>query len=369
MTKLTNVQMEMLEKEAKEVVKQISEGKSTKEILSEIYVNGLENKTKDQGDLMADATIKAVAEFDEAMEQATNDREAFADNFIAKMDEGKTPVERCTYWLRFTSALLAVSCGDEAEKAEHLRNAEVLTVTDKDATPELEQELKANAKEALLNNTILLENLENLDVCLEQISEIDGSAKLITGLSGDKVDLRAVMSMIFYVKVMNGEIEDAPEDITVEQISAAVCAGSKEVEVLEKLSLGEIAKDVAVLLLGTVSMVFIAFCMSKLALLFIGNLAGIFTGTILFLPAFIILSIVTFYFLFKHGGTLLNLGYEFAEIAVDVLSSAIKFIGKVVAKVVTTSFKVLAFVGKKTFSLVSRLFNRGQAQQTTTVTA
>ena len=63
MTKLTKEQLSMLEKEAKKVVGMVSEGKNTQEILSEIYVQNLEDKSKEQGDIMAEATIKAISEW------------------------------------------------------------------------------------------------------------------------------------------------------------------------------------------------------------------------------------------------------------------------------------------------------------------
>lgn len=368
MTKLTKEQLSMLEKEAKKVVGMVSEGKNTQEILSEIYVQNLEDKSKEQGDIMAEATIKAISEFDEAMEQALEDKEAFVDSFMAKMDEGKTPAERCTYWLRFTSALLAVSCEDEAEKAEHLKNADALTVTDEKATPELEQELKANAKEALLNNTTLLNNLENFSDCVDQIAELDDTASVLTGLSKEKVDLRAVMSMLFYVKVMNGEIQDAPEDVTIDQIATAVCAGAEEVEVLEKLSAGKIAKDVAVFILGTISTVFASIMLYKFGLLFVEGAAAIFYGTFLYVPIFIGLGIALLWFIFKNSDDIYEIGYGFAKVAVKVLSEAIKFIGKAVRKAVEISVKAISFVGKKMINLVKRLFNHGDVQQTTPVT-
>lgn len=369
MKEITNEQYNMLENEAKIAAASIAEGKDTQTILAEIYTNNLEGKDMEQGLAVAEAVLNTVSEFDDAMEQITENKEVFIEDFINKMDEQKTQAERCTYWLRFNSALVALSCDDPEERKVHLENAQSLTISDSEASAELETELKTNAKEALMNNTVLLENLENFGEGLEQVAKIDDTVQVITKLSESKVDLRAIMSMILYTKIMNGEIEDAPEDITVEQVVAAVCAETKEAEILEKLSAGEIAKDVAVFLLSLVGTVFTMLTLLKAFTLGAAGLACLIAGnSFVFVPLFLGLAVCGLFFLYKHTDAIIKNVVEVATITIDVAVSAVKFIAKTAAAVVRKSVEIVAFVGKKTIGLVKRLFGRGEVRQNATVT-
>ena len=322
MTNLTPEQIKGFENNAKAIIERIGEGKSTKQILAELYVENLPEKTMNQGLMMADAVIETVAKFDESLKAAIENKDEFISSFMDEVDAEKTCAERCNYWLKFAAVITAMSADNEAgfNREELLKSVEQLHITEDEATPELEEELRQKAREALENNTLMIPVLKGVSEQLQQIADADEAAELLVGLEGSEVDIRAVTSMLIYTKLMNGEISDAPENITIEQIVASVCAGAETAEVAEKVNNGEMDKKVATGFLTAIGIAYTITTVSGVLLIGVGAMAGLFAETILFIPMLIAASIFALYLLFKYCA----LVYKSSKMIVNFISKAVK---------------------------------------------
>ena len=184
MTNMTKEQRENVMIQGRKMMDNLSEGKSARDVMAQIYVDNLDDKTMNQGYAMADAIIARVKEFDNDYHEAQNNIDKYLTRFQRSIDKNKTPAERCTYWLRFTATLSAsgmmMSENNSEESIDPKLTAEqieAMSVTDEEATPEYEQELHEKAIEAIKNSGILLTGLMEH---AETIKEMDDSTEAAT---------------------------------------------------------------------------------------------------------------------------------------------------------------------------------------------
>ena len=298
MQNFTPEQVKEFENQTKEIIEKIGEGKSTREIAAEIYVENLPDKTENQGLMMADAIIDSVAEFDKNLEAALENKDAFITSFMEKIDADKTCAERCNYWLKFAAVIGALSSGesDELDREEILRSVEALQITEDEATPEMEEELRQKAREALENNDLIVGMIRESAEQLQQISDADEAAEIIIGFENNEIDFRVLTSMLIYTKIMNGEITDVPENMTIEQITLIVCTNLKTIEVADKVSKGKIAKEVAAFILSILGIIFTAGFVFELSLQGLVFVTSFLAGGVFCLPLSLILVFLAFEF-------------------------------------------------------------------------
>jgi len=84
MKTFTKEQNDTLAAQAKEIMSHIGENESTRKIMARIYVENLEDKTVKQGEVMADAIIEQVKQFDADYKDAKENRDSFVKKFQAK---------------------------------------------------------------------------------------------------------------------------------------------------------------------------------------------------------------------------------------------------------------------------------------------
>lgn len=273
MNTFTQEQMTSITEEAKKIFESCAEGKTSIEIMSEIYVNNLNGKTKAQGDVMAEVMLDRVKEFDNDFKAAQENPEGYISSFIAKANENKSLEERCTYWLQFNETISAViESENNAISPEKLQEIENMKVSAEDANENFAAELENTAKELIANSCIMLTDLPDFCENLERLSNGNKSATMLIDLENKNVDLRAVLSMVVYTRIKNGEFDMFPADITPEQVTTLVCAEVERIRIANNVANGILSVETATTLLAIL-------------------------GTLV-ITGFILFSIWTFYFTF-----------------------------------------------------------------------
>lgn len=297
MKTFTKEQKNSITAEAKRLFEACAEGKTTLEIMSEIYVNNLEGKTAEEGNLAAQSIIDYVKEFDAEFTAAKENPDKYIADFISKINENKTLEERCTYWLKFHEALKIIN-QRENDTADKLKEAEKLEVSPDEVSEEYALALENNVSELIKTSHILLHNLPDLCNSLETIADGDSSAQLLIDIGNKNTDLRAISSMIVYTRFLNGELNTLPDDLNLNQLVTIVCAEYEQIKIANEVSIGEKVAELAadtLAILGLVVMVKLA----KTALTLAGGYIVTTFSWFLAIPAIIMLLAATFHIMQK----------------------------------------------------------------------
>lgn len=220
--------LELLDRQLQEIREQTAGGKSTREVLAAIYQEHLPEKSDKQANLMADEVIDSVTGFYQDLYAARENREAFLEEKLSQLTDGQDPVQRCNTLLRLQRALAAINLETvrsamKGEEQSGPPNApEVRTVTEAEATPELEAELTAEIK-ALLDGSLFLAPL--LPETTELLSQLaDGDAEMLLDAGSGRLDYLAAISMLAYINIKSGAFPEIPEDTTLHEVATIVCA-------------------------------------------------------------------------------------------------------------------------------------------------
>lgn len=258
MSTFTKEQSDALKAEALEILKNLDEGQNVRDVMAQIYVNNLEEKTLKQGELMADGILQSVKNFDANYQEAQENLDLFIARFQREANAGKSCVERCNYWLNLGAAVSAATAAlseDGADRDALLRELEGLSVSEEEATPEREAELRRQAAVAIRNSGVLLGTLAEQAKALAEMDDAEEAAELLIDFGGHEVEYRAVAAMLAYTKIKNGTFEVIPVDMTAAQVTAAVCAEAEQTRIMEAVGKGDLAVDVAVGLLSVLGVV------------------------------------------------------------------------------------------------------------------
>ncbi|MCD7885092.1 MAG: hypothetical protein LUI87_15550, partial [Lachnospiraceae bacterium] len=221
--------------------------------------------TMKQGEVMADAILKSVRQFDGNYEYARNNLDGFIDKFQKEINEDKSPAERCTFWLKFAASITAITAAfDEEGAVSDERRAEIetqiegLSVSEEEATEIYERELMAQAKEAMLNSNILLGGLMHSADELKNISDADAAAELLIDFGSKEFESRGIMAMLAYTKIKSGEYTNFSAEVTAEQVATMVCAQMEETRILEAVANGSMTERMAAKLFHILGILVIA---------------------------------------------------------------------------------------------------------------
>lgn len=287
MTTFTKEQNDILAAQATEILKNISEGQTTRDIIARIYVESLEDKTLKQGQIMADSILKSVKDFDADYKEAQENLDRYLKKFQDKIDEGKTCVERCNYWLKLSAAISSATVAmgeDGADREQILQEIEDLEISESEATPEREKELREQAMEAIKNSGVMLGALAEQAATLEEMATADEAAGMLIDLGNKEIEYRAIVAMLAYTKVKNGEFDNIPVEMTAAQVTALVCAQIEQAKIMEAVGKGDLAVDIAsglLSILGIVVLGTIAYGVVEVGAAVISAMFG----TILAIPA------------------------------------------------------------------------------------
>ena len=278
MTKFTKKQYESLVAEGKKIMENLDEGQNVRDIMAQIYVDNLEDKTLAQGELMADSILQNVGDFDESYQAAQENLDRFLEDFQQKADEGKSCVERCNYWLKLAAAVTATqdALEEDADREDLLRKLEELSVSEEEATPDREAELRDAAADAIKNSHLLLSAIIEQNDLLEELDSAKDAAGILIDFCDHEIEYRAVVAMLAYTKIKNGTFEGLPADITAEQVTAIVCTAIEEAHILDEVGKGKMSVDVATVLLGVLgATLLVTLAVASGAIVVITGIAGV----------------------------------------------------------------------------------------------
>lgn len=300
MMTFTQEQNDSLKAQALEIMNNISEGKSVRDVMAQIYVDSLDEKTLQQGGIMSDAILQSVKEFDADYREAQEDMDRFIRKFQKKADEGMTRVERCNYWLKLSMAVSAAAAamGDNgADREKILSEIEELSVTEEEATPEREKALRELAAEAIRNSGVMLSGLAEQADTLANMANVEETVGMLIDLGNREIEYRAIVTMLAYTRIKSGEFENLSADMTAAQVAAIVCAETEQARIMEAVGNGNLAVDIASAMLAVLGIVVLAKFAIAIAAMGLA-IAGAIFGSILFIPA-CVMVIVGVYHLFS----------------------------------------------------------------------
>lgn len=254
MLELRKEQKELLIEQTRRMLDRAEAGMSTRDIMAHIYVEGLDGKTLEQGQMMADAIMESVAAFDSQYVQAQNNMSSWLDDSLNDMVKDMTAAEKCACWMKIAAAVTAadeaLENGGSIDREKILGEIEDVTITEEQATAELEQELYNKAKAAIENSNVMMAALVAQEEAMERIDSSDAAAGLLLDLGSREVNFRAVASMIAYTNIKNGTFENIPVDMKLEQITTLVCAEIEQMRILSAVEEGKMPLETAKMLLS-----------------------------------------------------------------------------------------------------------------------
>lgn len=326
MNTFTAEQSEAIKARVEEILKDVKEGQATRDIMAEIYTDAFGDEEKEQGEHIADRILDEVRSFDQDYREAQDDLERYIDEFQQSIDEGKSCVERCNYWLKIGAAVAAATkiMGEEdADRESLLREIEQMSVPPESATEYLEEELRNKAKEAIKNSGVMVSSIIEQAEVLKGVSDADESARFLVGLGGKAVEYRAIAAMLAYTKIKSGEFDTIPEDMTPEQVAILICAEMEQMRILDAVGKGNIAVDVASMLLFILGAVVIVKFTVALWSAGVTLAAGLF-GNLLIIPAVIVLGAG----MFRILGNVLEMWSADSRAIVEAVATAVSAIVK-----------------------------------------
>lgn len=299
MKNITAKQIDALRNEVNQMMDDISTGKSTRDMIAQLYANGLENKTMEQGFAIADEVIGSVRTFDEDLEEIIIDADGYIDAFVERAEQGKNTAECCNFWMRYIASLGAASCNasskaeDKVDEKHIFAVAEATPISEGEANPEMLNRLRSEAKEVIKNSNILGADLAQEAEDIDELT--DENDTLILDVGSEYVDYRALLSALLYTKIQSGEITGFPEDLTVHQVTVLCCASVEKANVMAKEG-GADAKEVIGHVLNVAARVVISalgiiavIAITALPAIMAGAFAyGFFYESILLIPVMII---------------------------------------------------------------------------------
>ena len=249
--KLTKPQISRLAAQAETYLNAIypenpEERRTIEDVLADIYVSRLEDKTPAQGRIMAQNLLSAVESFEKDYEQAVA---SGAEGCIARrqkeMEAGMDDSEACTLWMKCTAGASAAGAeitGPSAEHRELLIDLDELYVPREEASRPLADALREDAAEAIRHTGAALRNLEESAKQLRSMAQEQGEGELFAA-AGNPQAYAALIAMLAYVGAKNGEYPDIPVDIRLDQMAALVCGALQRMRIAEDISRKRIYKD------------------------------------------------------------------------------------------------------------------------------
>ena len=344
MKMLTKEQMDAMKPRIDEIMEQVTKNDDIHEVLAQMYVHGLPDKTRWQGEAMADAVLEQIDTFDKDF-TATANGEDVLQRMVDELAQDKTPAERCRIFALLTAGILgaakASQSGEDAEtvKAELSDFDKTASFTEEEATSEREAELKANLVEAVKNNPLILQGLMKTDKSLEELAAEDENASLLVQIGEDERNMRAITAMLIYLDMKNGLLKDVPPTMNIQQITSVACASFQQAKITSACEKGEISTDWAAILLSILGILLLVHVVFY-AILIEGAVAFAAMNFWLAIPTLIVMTFATVKVATEIMETWLN------EVVGEVIST-----GRLAIKtVIAGTKKCISFFNEKVLS-------------------
>ena len=229
-----------------DVTNYIASQEDVRSVLKDMYCGFFSDKTDDIGYVMADKVMALVSEYNQDICDAKADSEAWLERKVQELLSGKdTLVERCNalYQSRVAmtvSSIYAVE-GQKAAEAYQLEYGNK-AFGDTEVSEELEQKLKAELKEVIRNNKVLL---GAMDAFVQNTETAENSENVTVALNDDASKLKAIMTMQAYLQSgEDGYLQNVfPESISLHDITYSVCASVDTLSVAKAIENEEIPQE------------------------------------------------------------------------------------------------------------------------------
>ena len=277
-----------MKKRADAILNQKAEGMAAREIMAHIYVDGLQDKTMEQGLVMADRALEAIVDFNRTYAEAVKQKDKAFEKLLEGILEGKSLTERCNILSALYAGARAANARMEGEDREVcdeiLFEADEEPVTEDEATEELAQELKEKVLEAFQNTSILSRGMLRQADQVEELIAGQGISQMVVQIGEEEAEYEGILAMIAYVESKTADIKELPPDISIEETACIVAATIAQEQIIRRYTAGEIAMNAAVALLDILGFVLLLKLAAKLFVLGV-SMATSLCGMIIAIPA------------------------------------------------------------------------------------
>jgi hypothetical protein len=283
-----------MKKRADAILNQKAEGMAAREIMAHIYVDGLQDKTMEQGLVMADRALEAIVDFNRTYAEAVKQKDKAFEKLLEDILEGKSLTERCNILSALYAGARAANARMEGEDREVcdeiLFEADEEPVTEDEATEELAQELKEKVLEAFQNTSILSRGMLRQADQVEELIAGQGISQMVVQIGEEEAEYEGILAMIAYVESKTADIKELPPDISIEETACIVAATIAQEQIIRRYTAGEIAMNAAVALLDILGFVLLLKLAAKLFVLGV-SMATSLCGMIIAIPAVVFVGL------------------------------------------------------------------------------
>lgn len=283
-----------MKKRADAILNQKAEGMAAREIMAHIYVDGLQDKTMEQGLVMADRALEAIVDFNRTYAEAVKQKDKAFEKLLEGILEGKSLTERCNILSALYAGARAANARMEGEDREVcdeiLFEADEEPVTEDEATEELAQELKEKVLEAFQNTSILSRGMLRQADQVEELIAGQGISQMVVQIGEEEAEYEGMLAMIAYVESKTADIKELPPDISIEETACIVAATIAQEQIIRRYTAGEIAMNAAVALLDILGFVLLLKLAAKLFVLGV-SMATSLCGMIIAIPAVVFVGL------------------------------------------------------------------------------
>ena len=283
-----------MKKRADAILNQKAEGMAAREIMAHIYVYGLQDKTMEQGLVMADRALEAIVDFNRTYAEAVKQKDKAFEKLLEGILEGKSLTERCNILSALYAGARAANARMEGEDREVcdeiLFEADEEPVTEDEATEELAQELKEKVLEAFQNTSILSRGMLRQADQVEELIAGQGISQMVVQIGEEEAEYEGILAMIAYVESKTADIKELPPDISIEETACIVAATIAQEQIIRRYTAGEIAMNAAVALLDILGFVLLLKLAAKLFVLGV-SMATSLCGMIIAIPAVVFVGL------------------------------------------------------------------------------
>ena len=283
-----------MKKRADAILNQKAEGMAAREIMAHIYVDGLQDKTMEQGLVMADRALEAIVDFNRTYAEAVKQKDKAFEKLLEGILEGKSLTERCNILSALYAGARAANARMEGEDREVcdeiLFEADEEPVTEDEATEELAQELKEKVLEAFQNTSILSRGMLRQADQVEELIAGQGISQMVVQIGEEEAEYEGILAMIAYVESKTADIKELPPDISIEETACIVAATIAQEQIIRRYTAGEIAMNAAVALLDILGCVLLLKLAAKLFVLGV-SMATSLCGMIIAIPAVVFVGL------------------------------------------------------------------------------
>lgn len=299
--KLNEKSKKRIDAQTSEAIKALGEGRSVRDVLTDLYMRGMPDKTEEQGQMMADRIIELVEAYEEEVKKAFDDEDQWIHEKLDEILKDKSLEERCNILYKMIHAVQALGSmtltddqkGEEADIEAYMARCENCVIDSAVVCEELEENMQRLVIEGLKDSGLVFMQMGHMADTIEELKEGEDFLQFFLAGGIEAVNTMAVTSMITYVDAKNGIIEEVPLTATIEEITFGVCAAIKTERIAAEVAANHIEEEVARKFIRIVGMVASAMVIGYFSIL-LGTTVAYLFGGMLSLAAAIAVGAITF---------------------------------------------------------------------------